>query len=224
MLFSQELLEKMDLQELSTLHNLLHKEDKRDKEALELHLSLHQELAKRNLKLSYSDLDNEVSSFALESGLAKEDVESIGLPVLKQESEIEERDVRLLQPLQKEESEDSEMRVVLGVVLEPNSVDSYKHTVTTKEIESAAYKWLEHNQIRMVGHERVSNAQITIVESYIAPVDFEWNGEPVKKGSWVLGVRVNDDKLWDKIVKGELTGYSMGGWASLKKIEDKKDG
>ena len=51
----------------------------RDKEALELHLSLHQELAKRNLKLSYSDLDNDVSSFALESGLAKEDVESIGL-------------------------------------------------------------------------------------------------------------------------------------------------
>ena len=225
MLFTQELIQKMDLSELATLHNLLHKEDKRDKEALELHLTLHQELAKRNLKIAHSNLDLEVSTFALQNGLSKDDVESVGLPVVKQEEDgVPKRDVRLLQPLQKEDQSDGEMRVVLGIVLEPNEVDSYKHTVTTKEIETAAYKWLEYNQIRMVGHERVSNAQITIVESYIAPVDFEWNGEPVKTGSGVLGVRVHDDKIWEKITKGELTGYSMGGWASLVKIGESDNG
>lgn len=49
-----------------------------------------------------------------------------------------------------------------------------------------------------------------IVENYIMPVDCEINGEQVKKGTWMMGVVWSPD-YFEKIQKGEITGYSMGG-------------
>ena len=49
-----------------------------------------------------------------------------------------------------------------------------------------------------------------IVESYIAPVDFDLNGEQIKKGTWLMGVVLSPENF-EKVQKGELTGFSMGG-------------
>jgi len=49
-----------------------------------------------------------------------------------------------------------------------------------------------------------------IVENYIAPVDFELNGEVVKKGTWLMGVILSPEKF-EEVQKGVLTGFSMGG-------------
>jgi len=51
-----------------------------------------------------------------------------------------------------------------------------------------------------------------IVENYIAPVDMVINGEPIKKGTWLMGV-VWSPEYYEKIQKGEITGYSLGGVA-----------
>ena len=53
----------------------------------------------------------------------------------------------------------------------------------------------------------------TIVESYVAPVDFEVGGEKVHKGTWLLGVRWSE-AMWDKVKKGERTGLSLFGTAT----------
>ncbi|MBU2177563.1 MAG: hypothetical protein KJ556_20925 [Gammaproteobacteria bacterium] len=51
------------------------------------------------------------------------------------------------------------------------------------------------------------------VESYLAPVDFELGGQPVRKGSWVLGVHAGNPQTWQAIKSGELSGLSMFGLA-----------
>ena len=57
----------------------------------------------------------------------------------------------------------------------------------------------------------------TVVESYVAPVDFEIEGEKIKKGAWVLATLATDE-VWEKIKKEEITGYSMAGTATKTKI------
>lgn len=61
-----------------------------------------------------------------------------------------------------------------------------------------------------VMHTIISDELGDIVESYIAPTDMVIKGEPVKKGSWLLGVQWTEP-IYNKIKSGELTGYSMGG-------------
>lgn len=55
-----------------------------------------------------------------------------------------------------------------------------------------------------------------IVESYVAPADFTVNGEPIKKGTWLLGVRWTQE-MFEKIKKGERTGLSLYGTADRVK-------
>jgi len=51
------------------------------------------------------------------------------------------------------------------------------------------------------------------VEAYIAPVDFEVDGEKIKKGSAVLGAKVVEQDVWQRVLKGDLTGFSIQGYA-----------
>lgn len=148
-------------------------------------------------------------------------VEVVQAPV-----ETEKRDVRLL--VSKAEGEE---RYVLGVVLEPSVVDAQKDTYTAEEIRKAAFGFLEthfrvgtqHGQIvGGVGEDvrptsRIADvadtSKVRIVESYIAPVDFKVGAEEVRKGTWLLGVRVVDDAIWKAVKDGSFTGFSIGGSA-----------
>lgn len=56
-----------------------------------------------------------------------------------------------------------------------------------------------------------------IVECYLAPCDFTLNEEEVKKGTWMLGVQWSDE-MFEKVLNGERTGYSMGGTAESIEI------
>lgn len=50
----------------------------------------------------------------------------------------------------------------------------------------------------------------TVVESYVAPADMTLEGQPVKKGSWLVGVVWSPD-YFELIKAGKRTGYSMEG-------------
>jgi hypothetical protein len=58
-----------------------------------------------------------------------------------------------------------------------------------------------------------------VVECYIAPADFELNGEKVTKGSWLAGI-IWPEEAFNKIQSGEWTGYSMGGRAMKIKVAE----
>jgi arginyl-tRNA synthetase len=58
-----------------------------------------------------------------------------------------------------------------------------------------------------------------VVESYIAPVDMEIDGQKIAKGTWLCGI-VWGEEHFKKIEAGEWTGYSMGGFAHREKNAD----
>lgn len=113
---------------------------------------------------------------------------------------------------------DDEQKLVYGVVYEPNAIDTQGEFARAESIEKASHKFLadcrnidlQHNFQKGFG---------TVVESYIAPTDFMLEKQEIKKGSWVLVTKANDD-VWESIKKGEITGYSMAGKAIKKEMED----
>ena len=61
-------------------------------------------------------------------------------------------------------------------------------------------------------HRRYINESVRILESFIAPVDYKTDsGDMVKKGSWLMGVRILDDEIWAAVKSGKITGFSFGG-------------
>ncbi len=126
-----------------------------------------------------------------------------------------DHDVKINIPIAKV---DQAKRLVTGIVLEPDSIDSQNDTVSADVIEVSAHDFLaKYNKMTQMGlmHTIFGQIGVSLVESYVAPVDFELNGKPVKKGSWIMTTKIHDDQLWNKVQNGEITGYSIGGVATL---------
>lgn len=113
-----------------------------------------------------------------------------------------------------------EERYVFGIVLEPDVVDSQNDTYSAEEVRKAAHRFMAEYQ--QIGHQHsaIVTGKIKILESYVAPADFEVGGQTVKKGTWLLATRVDDDELWEAVKSGDLTGYSIGGVAMRAPAED----
>lgn len=58
----------------------------------------------------------------------------------------------------------------------------------------------------------------TVVENYIAPVDFLIGEEKVRKGTWLIGIQWHPT-IYEEIEKGEFQGLSLGGTAKRISIE-----
>jgi hypothetical protein len=108
---------------------------------------------------------------------------------------------------------DIEKRLVYGIVYEPYSKDTDGDWTTPEEIERAAHNFLT-NAVLNVDHQgTLEKQEAEVVESYIAPADFEIDGESIKKGTWLLVSKVNNDILWESVKGGERVGYSLEGTA-----------
>jgi DNA adenine methylase len=107
----------------------------------------------------------------------------------------------------------SDERFVLGIVLEPEVVDAQGDIYSADEIRQAAHRFMEEFGGLGLMHRLAVNDQVKVLESYVAPVDFEIAGITVSKGTWLLGVRVLSDELWEQVKEGKLTGFSIGGSA-----------
>lgn len=106
-----------------------------------------------------------------------------------------------------------EERIIYGIVLEPDEVDSQNDTVSKDEIRQACHKFMEEFGNLGLQHQEMITGKIKLLENFIAPVDFVVDGQSVKEGTWLMKERVIDDDLWEKVKKGEITGYSIGGSA-----------
>ncbi|WP_343311259.1 XkdF-like putative serine protease domain-containing protein [Bacillus atrophaeus] len=115
--------------------------------------------------------------------------------------------------------EADEQKLVYGIVYEPDTVDAHGDFMTAAEIEKAAHGFLKDAREIDKQHDFQGGVG-EVVESYVAPADFEMNGETIKKGSWVLVTKASE-AVWDEIKKGEITGYSMAGIADIAKQEEK---
>ena len=109
-------------------------------------------------------------------------------------------------------------RYVLGIVLEPDVVDAQDDIYSADEVRDSAHNYMEKFQNTGLMHEEIVNDHVKILESYLAPVDFTIGDESVKKGTWMMAVRVLDKALWESVKSGGLTGFSIGG--SAQRVPD----
>lgn len=107
-------------------------------------------------------------------------------------------------------------QIVFCVAIEPDSVDQHGEAMDPHEVEYTAHRFMTHSRIVKAMHS--DQIAAVPVESYIAPIDIPFShpkhgDQVVKKGSWVLGIKVNDAEQWRKVEAGDYTGISVGGFA-----------
>ena len=107
-------------------------------------------------------------------------------------------------------------RIVFCVALQPNVPDTFGSVMTAESIEYTAHRFMMASRVIKASH--LDEIRAYPVESYIAPVDIAFESgmygpQEVKQGSWVLGIKVLDDAIWQMIVAGEYTGISVGGFS-----------
>jgi hypothetical protein len=112
----------------------------------------------------------------------------------------------------------AEERTVFGIVMEPETIDAHGDVVGKEEIRNAAYNYMEFYQLKGFQHGKSSRwpafpEGVRLLESYIAPVDFDVNGRHVKEGTWLIRMRVDHEGLWQDVKGGRVTGFSIGGFA-----------
>lgn len=114
---------------------------------------------------------------------------------------------------------DSDTHYVTGIVYEPLVEDAHGNYMTEDEIRKAAYWFAKNGDKVDLQHSFEQAKGISVVESYVTPGDTEIGGQPIAKGTWVMTAEVENNDVWDKIQKGEITGFSMGGVGKYAETE-----
>ncbi len=100
---------------------------------------------------------------------------------------------------------DDDRRVVLGMVYEPDTLDTYGEFMFADDIETMAHRFAQlWSETIDTNHDNIPNGSFP-VESFVARA-----GDPdFPEAAWVLGIKVPDDRLWRQIKSGELNGFSF---------------
>lgn len=119
------------------------------------------------------------------------------------------------------EDDEEEERYVLSVVMEPNDgtdgapldPDAEGDIQSSAAIRKAAHRWMERGGQVDLNHswKALGQDRVRVLESYLAPCDVEIGSYPVRKGTWLLGLRIADDAMWKAVKSGEIGAYSIGG-------------
>lgn len=169
-----------------------------------------------------------------ESESEHEPVGSQDVGVLKGIDGPGEYDVTINVPVMKV---DDEERVITSIVIAPEEVDAHDDVMDEKVAKSAAYSFLaSYNSATQLGLNHTKFGEdigLELVESYIAPVEFEMerqvvvskgSGDSAKtkvvkqkvpKGAWVMSMRVTKDELWQDVKSGKYKGFSYQGIATV---------
>lgn len=120
---------------------------------------------------------------------------------------------------------DKPKQTLYCVVMEPETEDLQGDVTSADEIEKAAHQYLLDSRIvgdshRKDGRGTIFEVDAGVVESFIAPLDYEVGGEKILKGSWVLAIKVYDTEVWKSIEAGEITGVSIGGFGERLPHDD----
>ena len=140
----------------------------------------------------------------------------------KAEEPVEET-VEWYCPIVKADEEGDE-RLVMGIVLEPETVDLQKDIYDADVIKAAAHDFLrEYNAGTVVGFmHKDMNRALEVVESWIAPADMTIASTKIKKGTWLMTVHVSEEAIWKSVKEGKIAGFSIGGLAKVQPVDATK--
>lgn len=127
---------------------------------------------------------------------------------------------------------DKARKQVLAYVLVPDEADAHEDAVTTAELEKAGHSYMKQLAFGTAkgtgtGQEHIVFAGVGYpIESAIdidGSIGKMHEFADIIPGAWFLRMQVTNDETWDKILNGELTAYSMGGWATRVPISSSLD-
>lgn len=126
-------------------------------------------------------------------------------------------------------------RIVTGAILAPEELDlttkdpdgkdldTVGDIYSEEEITKAMYWWMENaNQQFSYQHTfddgkpvtpgaaRLGPKDIILLENWQTRVDQTIGDQTIVKGTWMSTARVINDTIWDMIVNGKITGWSVG--------------
>lgn len=131
--------------------------------------------------------------------------------------------------------ESNERHMVYGAALIPDK-DIYRNngeqefyiSFTKESIEKMSQDFMKNyrqNEVTL-DHEETAN-DITITESWLVedPYKDKANalGINVPQGTWMVGMKVNQIDVWDRIKSGELKGFSVESMISLEEFSKQND-
>ena len=98
-------------------------------------------------------------------------------------------------------------RVVFAEVLVPDVPNTFRDYWTKEGIRQAAYLFMIQGFGIDVNHDNidVAGTKVAMVESFIARAN---DPDGFIEGSWVVGMKIFDDDLWQAVLDGEINGYS----------------
>ena len=149
-------------------------------------------------------------------------IQSGNLPELKEVKEVE-KPIFTTQKNDKGELEwnlsipivkiNQEQQLVEGIVYEPDTVDAQGDSASAEEIQKAAHNFMVNARRVGLMHKYDVSDKTSIVESYLAKTNFVLNKQAIKRGTWMMVLKINDADIWKDIKDGKITGLSMGGRA-----------
>jgi hypothetical protein len=99
-------------------------------------------------------------------------------------------------------------RVVFAEVLVPETPNVYNDYWTYEAVREAAYLFMQKGFGIDLEHDNIDLAEgAYVVESFIA----RDNDPDFIRGSWVIGMRIASDALWQQVLDNEINGYSFEG-------------
>ena len=105
---------------------------------------------------------------------------------------------------------DADSHYITGIVYEPLTEDAHGNYMTEQEITKAAYWFAKNGNQVDVQHSFEPLEKAAVVESYVAPCDMSVGEQAIKKGTWMMTVEVDDPDIFEKVQKGEITGFFHG--------------
>lgn len=98
-------------------------------------------------------------------------------------------------------------RVVFAEVLVPEVPNVFNDYWTKPSIRHAAYAFMMRGFGIDIEHDNVdvTNTKAAVVESFIARAN---DPDGFIEGSWVVGMKILDDDVWDAVLSGDINGYS----------------
>ena len=106
---------------------------------------------------------------------------------------------------------DNGFNTVLFVALVPLEVDRNWDIITEQEITKTAHDFVMNLSKKAVNVDHEDDTEIKtaeFVESFIAPVEIQVWFETIPKGSWVIGIKF-DDETYKAIQDGDFVGISI---------------
>jgi hypothetical protein len=130
---------------------------------------------------------------------------------------------------------DEEKRLLMGAALIPNKPifrrneegEEYNIFFSSKTIRKASELFLQRGlQSESTLEHEIPLKGNTVVESWIKEDDQHdksvLHGLSVPKGTWMVSMKINDDKVWELAKSGQVKGFSIEGYFTDNAIKQSK--